>query len=191
MEKPDQHRRTRFEHALQLRDAMHWMALRLTRNPADAEDLVQETYARAYAHFDQFQPGSNVKAWLSRILTNTFLNTYRKTRREPAHAGQEEIEDWQMVRAASHASTGLLSAEAEVLDHLTDADIEAALRALPAEQRITVYLVDIEGYAHREIADLMSVPMSTVGSRTYRARTHLRRLLHDYALNRGLVGPGG
>jgi RNA polymerase sigma-70 factor (ECF subfamily) len=139
MEKPDQHRRTRFEHALQLRDAMHWMALRLTRNPADAEDLVQETYARAYAHFDQFQPGSNVKAWLSRILTNTFLNTYRKTRREPAHAGQEEIEDWQMVRAASHAS----------------------------------------------------VPMSTVGSRTYRARTHLRRLLHDYALNRGLVGPGG
>jgi RNA polymerase sigma-70 factor (ECF subfamily) len=189
-ETPDE-RHARFEaEALQYLDQLYAAALRMTRNPADAEDVVQETYAKAYASFHQFTAGTNLKAWLYRILTNTYINSYRKKQREPQISDGENIEDWQLARAESHTSGGLKSAEMVALENLPDADIKEALQQLPPDFRLAVYLADVEGFAYKEIAEIMGTPIGTVMSRLNRGRNQLRNLLADYARDRGLRREG-
>jgi RNA polymerase sigma-70 factor (ECF subfamily) len=171
-------RAERFERdALQYVDQLYSAAMRMARNPSDAEDLVQEAYTKAFAAFHQYKPGTNLKAWLYRILTNTYINLYRKRQREPQQSNTDQVEDWQMYQAASHTSSGLRSAEAEALDHLPDSDVKNALQAIPEEFRLAVYFSDVEGFAYKEISEIMNTPIGTVMSRLARAREKLRNML--------------
>ena len=156
----------------------------MTRNASDAEDLVQETLAKAYAALHQFRQGTNMRAWLHKILANTFINTCRKKKREPARAlGAEFRDDWPV--GTGPLSPPARSAEADALEHLADSDILGALRDLPREFRAAIYLADIEGYPCKEVAEIMGTPIGTVMSRLHRGRGKLRQRLASYAPKRG------
>jgi RNA polymerase sigma-70 factor (ECF subfamily) len=181
-------RKERFE-----RDAMVYLnqlygaALRYTKNAHDAQDLVQDTYAKAFASFHQFEEGTNLKAWLYRVLTTTFINNYRKDQRRP-QLSAGEVEDWQLAEAASHTSNLGKSAEEEALENLPDGDVKSALESLPEEFRLVVYYADVEGYPYKEIATILDIPSGTVMSRLHRGRKLLRAALEEYGRERGFGG---
>jgi RNA polymerase sigma-70 factor, ECF subfamily len=180
--------RVRFERdVLPLLPSLYAAAMRMTRNPTDAEDLVQDTYLRAFRGFGGFQEGTNLKAWLYRILTNSFINTYRKKQREPQTVeGPDDIDEWYLYDRLGGRNVEV-SAETEVLDRIPDADVKAALESLPENFRLAVLLADVEGFSYKEIAEIMDVPIGTVMIRLHRGRKGLERALWDTAKERGLI----
>jgi RNA polymerase sigma-70 factor (ECF subfamily) len=183
-------RTLRFERdAIVFMDQLYAAALRYTKNPEDARDLVQDTYLKAFNSFHQFEEGTNLRAWLYRVLTTTFINTYRKDQRRP-QLSSGELEDWQLAEAQSHTSDLGKSAEVEALENLPDSDIKRALQEIPEEFRIAVYLADVEGFSYKEIADIVDVPAGTVMSRLHRGRKLLREKLADYAKELGYSTDG-
>ncbi|WP_066530907.1 sigma-70 family RNA polymerase sigma factor [Corynebacterium bouchesdurhonense] len=174
------------QEAMPLLDQLYGGALRMTRNPQDAEDLVQETYLKAYNAFDSFKPGTNLKAWLYRIMTNTYINTYRKKQRRPLVTSAEDVTDSQLYTSSSHDSTGLESAEVEALKNMPNSRISEALNSINEDYRMVVYYADVEGLAYKEIAEVMDIPLGTVMSRLHRGRKQLRELLKDVAHEQGI-----
>jgi RNA polymerase sigma-70 factor, ECF subfamily len=176
--------------AMEYMPALYTAALRMTRNAADAEDLVQETYLKAYRAFNTFTEGTNLKAWLYRILTNTYINSYRAAKRRPEIADVDDVEDLYLYRrlGTTDGSAPGRSAEDVVLDSITDEDVKEAIESLPETFRIAVLLADVEGFSYKEIADITDVPIGTVMSRIHRGRRALQKALHQFAEERGLVG---
>ncbi len=177
------------ELAMEHMPGLYSAALRMTRNPSDAEDLVQETYLRAYRGFGGFSEGTNLRAWLYRILTNTYINSYRAAKRRPEVADVEDVEDLYLYhRLSSVDGAASRSAEEEALASFTDEEVKAAIESLPEAFRIAVLLADVEGFSYKEIAEITDVPIGTVMSRIHRGRRALQKALHDFAESRGLVG---
>src|ERR1700730_14280909 len=179
------------ELAMEHMGSLYTAALRMTRNPADPEDLVQETYLKAYRAFGSFQAGTHLKAWLYKILTNTFINSYRARKRRPEQTELDDVEDLYLYRrlgGLQEAAAGR-SAEEEVLEHFTESDVKAAIEALPEQFRMAVLLADVEGFSYKEIADILDIPIGTVMSRLHRGRKALQKTLHDFGMQRGLVAP--
>ncbi len=176
--------------AMEYMPALYSAALRMTRNPSDAEDLVQETYLKAYRAFGGFAEGTNLKAWLYRILTNTYINSYRAAKRRPEVADVEDVEDLYLYRRLAPRPGGELgrSAEDEALDSFTDDEVKRAIESLPETFRMAVLLADVEGFSYKEIAEITDVPIGTVMSRIHRGRRALQKALAEYAATRGLVG---
>lgn len=174
------------EQALPLLDQLYGGAMRLTRNPQDAEDLIQETYLKAYNNFGSFKQGTNLKAWLYRIMTNTYINSYRKAKRRPSESSADELSDFQLYTTSGYDSTGLESAEVEALKLMPDSTISEAMNDLPEDYRMVVYYADVVGLAYKEIAEIMDTPLGTVMSRLHRGRKLLRVALKDVAREVGI-----
>ncbi|MGI8984496.1 MAG: sigma-70 family RNA polymerase sigma factor [Acidimicrobiales bacterium] len=169
--------------------SLYTAALRMTRNPADAEDLVQETYLKAYRAFNSFTEGTNLKAWLYRILTNTYINAYRAKKRRPEESDIDDLDNFYLYRhlGGLEGATAGRSAEDEVLDHFTETEVKEAIEALPEQFRMAVLLGDVEGFSYKEIAEILDVPIGTVMSRLHRGRRALQKRLYDFGRQRGLV----
>jgi len=168
--------------------ALYAAALPITRNPSDAEDLVQETYLRAYRGFGGFREGTNLKAWLYRILTNTFINQYRAKKRRPDQVELDDVEDFYIFRRLGgiEAADAERTAETAALESMPDAEVKQALESIPEQFRMAVILADIEGFSYKEIAEILDVPIGTVMSRIHRGRRQLQKLLWDYATEHNL-----
>ncbi len=179
------------EQALEFMPALYSAALRMTHNPADAEDLVQETYLRAYRGFGGFESGTNLRAWLYRILTNTYINSYRAKQRRPDERQLDEVEDFYLYRriGAVEEAMAARSAEDELMDLFTDDEVKAALDSLPEQFRLAVYLADVESFSYKEIADILDIPIGTVMSRLHRGRKAMQKELYEFAVQRGLTAP--
>jgi RNA polymerase sigma-70 factor, ECF subfamily len=179
--------RERFEReVLPLLPNLYSAALRMTRNPADAEDLVQETVLRAYRGFSGFEEGTNLRAWVYRILTNTFINSYRKKQREPVTVREDDLDEWYLFDKLGESGVEP-SAEAEVIRSMPDEDVQRALEALPEGFRLAVILADVEGFSYKEIAEILGIPIGTVMSRLHRGRRALEKALWERVQERGLV----
>lgn len=179
------------EMAMEYMPNLYTAALRMTRNPADAEDLVQETYLRAYRSFAGFEEGTNLRAWLYRILTNTFINSYRAKKRRPEQTDIDDVEDLYLYRRVGALPGGGeigRSAEDELFEHFTDSEVKDAIESLPDQFRLAVLLADVEGFSYKEIADILDVPIGTVMSRLHRGRRALQKALLEFGRERGLVG---
>ena len=170
-------------------DALYGAAMRMTRNPADAEDLLQETFLRAYRGFPNFTEGTNLRAWLYRILTNTYINIYRAKQRRPEQTELDEVEDLYLYRRLGGLEAAALgrSAEDELMDLFTESEVKDAVDSLPENFRVAVLLADIEGFAYKEIAEMLDIPIGTVMSRLHRGRKALEKSLHTFAVARGLA----
>ncbi|MGH9210773.1 MAG: sigma-70 family RNA polymerase sigma factor [Acidimicrobiales bacterium] len=177
------------DQAMELMPSLYAAALRMTRNRADAEDLVQETYLRAYRGFAGFEEGTNLKAWLYRILTNTYINSYRAKKRRPDETELDEVEDLYLYRRIGGLEAAMVgrSAEDELLDRFTDSEVKEAVEELPENFRLAVLLADVEGFSYREIADILDIPIGTVMSRLHRGRKALQKRLYEFALERNLA----
>ena len=179
------------DQAMEHMASLYTAALRMTRNPADAEDLVQETYLKAYRAFATFKEGTNLKAWLYKILTNTFINSYRSRKRRPEQTELDDVEDLYLYRRLGGLEAVSLgrSAEEEVMEHFTEGDVKAAVEDLPEQFRMAVLLADVEGFSYKEIAEILDIPIGTVMSRLHRGRRALQKALHEFAVQRGLTPP--
>ena len=177
------------EQAMPLMSSLYSGALRMTRNPADADDLVQETYLRAYRGFGGFQEGTNLKAWMYRILTNTYINSYRAKQRRPDETDLDEVEDLYLYRRLGglEAARSGRSAEDELMDTFSEAEVKSAIEDLPENFRMAVLLADVEGFSYKEIAEILDIPIGTVMSRLHRGRKALQKALYDYAVTHGLA----
>lgn len=173
--------------AMQYAPQLYSAALRMTRNAADAEDLVQETYLRAYRSYESFEEGTNLRAWLYRILTNTFINAYRAKQRRPQETDVDDVDDLYLYRRVRSADISSRSAEETLFDLFTDDEVKQALEDLPESFRLPVLLADVEGFAYREIAEMLDIPIGTVMSRLHRGRKSMQKALAQFAAERGIL----